>query len=465
MTFIAIDLGTSFIKGAVLDLDAHKIGHIHREPFPAPLPGLPPLHKEIAPEAVIAAVSTLLTSLVAAAEQAGGRLEGIVMCTQMHGLVLTTATGEPRSNLTTWQDQRVLEPHPSGQGTYFDVLASRLTSEQVRQLGNELRPGLPVGLLFMLGEQGRLPPPDLYLATLPDFVIAHLSGTPPGIEATNAMAHGALNLETLAWHTDVIAAWGLERLGWPAIRRHGEVVGTLRVNGRAVPFYTPIGDYQAALLGSLLRYGELSLNISTGSQVSLLRPGPEFGDFQTRPFFDGRYLSAITHIPAGRALTALVRLLSELAAAQGLALADPWSYIGQAAAAAGPTRMRADLAFFNSSCGDHGALLDVREEELTVGHLFRAAFQNMTDNYHACGLRISSRQEWQNLVFSGGLAQKFPVLRDLICARFGVPFRMCPASEDTLLGLLALALAFTGRAATVEEAAANLLDSYREPTG
>jgi sugar (pentulose or hexulose) kinase len=466
MTHIAIDLGTSFIKGAVLDLDALRISHIHREPFPAALPDLPPLHKEVDPQHVLAAVRALLARLIPAAEENGGRLDGIVMCTQMHGLVLTTADGQPRSNLTTWQDQRVLEPHPSGRGSYFDVLAGRLTREQIRQLGNELRPGLPIGLLFMWGEQGRLPSADLHLATLPDFVISNLSGTPPSIEASNAMAHGALNLETLQWHDGVIAALGLQDLRWPAIRAHGDVVGALHVDGRAVPFYTPIGDYQCAILGSLLRYRELSLNISTGSQVSLLRPGPEFGDFQTRPFFDGRYLSTITHVPAGRALTDLVRLFSELAEAQGVTLADPWGYIGQAAAAAGPTRMKANLAFFNSSCGDRGSFTDVREEELTVGHIFRAAFQNMTDNYRACASRISPDHEWESLVFSGGLAQRFPVLRDLIVEQFGdgsaAPYRMCPSAEDTLLGLLALSLAFTGRAPSVEAAAATLFETYKE---
>lgn len=144
MAFIAIDLGTSFIKGAILNLDTATIRHAHREPFPAALPGLPPLYKEVAPEAVLAAVDSLLAALIPCADAEGG-LEGIVMCTQMHGLVLTTATGEPRSNLTTWQDQRVLEPHPSGRGTYFDALVARLTADQIRQLGNEVRPGPPIG--------------------------------------------------------------------------------------------------------------------------------------------------------------------------------------------------------------------------------------------------------------------------------------------------------------------------------
>ena len=384
------------------------------------------------------------------------------MCSQMHGLVLTTECGEARSNLTTWQDQRVLMPHPSGQGTYFDVMASRIEPDQVRQLGNELRPGQPVGLLFWLAERGELPASDLYLASLPDFVLANLCATAPAIEATNAMAHGVLNLETMDWHHPVIEALGLDRLCWPSIRKHGEIVGYLPWGERQVPCYTPIGDFQCSVTGALLQAGELSLNISTGSQVSLLRPGAEFGNFQTRPFFDGRFLLTITHIPAGRSLTALVRLLSELAQAQGVALPDPWGYIAEATGRVEAPHIRANLAFFNSSCGDHGELTNIREEELTVGHLFRAAFENMAGNYYANALRLSPSRAWRNLVFSGGLVQKFPVLRELICDRFGVPFRICPTSEDTMLGLMALALTFTRRAASVEQATDRLLATYHD---
>ena len=53
----------------------------------------------------------------------------------------------------------------------------------------------------------------------------------------------------------------------------------------------------------------------------------------------------------------------------------------------------------------------MREEELTVGHLFRASFQNMADNFWASARRLSPEQDWQRLVFSGGLVQRFPILR------------------------------------------------------
>ena len=176
-------------------------------------------------------------------------------------------------------------------------------------------------------------------------------------------------------------------------------------------------------------------------------------------------MNLISHIPAGRALNALVRLLAELAVGQGVTLPDPWPYIAEQAARAGPSELRANIAFFASSCGDRGGFWELREPNMTVGHLFRAAFENMAENYDACARRLAPDQPWSRLVFSGGLAQKIPALREIICQRFQAGYRMCPSSEDTLLGLLALALAFSRRTRTVEEAVVLLQQNYREEGG
>ncbi len=456
MSFIAIDIGTSFIKGAVLDLDALNLDHIQRVPFPGFLPGLPPLYHEVDPQAILNAVTRLLHGLLPLAND----VQGLVFCSQMHTLIFAGARGEPLSNLVSWQDQRVLMPHPSGKGTYFDVLNLRILPVDQHRLGNELRPGQPIGLLFWLAEQGLLPGGDACPASLPDFVVANLCSAPPVTEITHGMSHGALNLETGDWHTPVLAELGLAGVRWPAIQPQGAIAGCLTHAGRKIPCYTPVGDYQSALAGSLLRSGELSLNISTGSQVSLLRPQADFGDFQTRPFFDGRFLRAITHIPAGRSLNILVRLLSELAVSQGFELTDPWPAIIRAAAEVPDSELRIDLAFYNSPVGDHGSLTGIRDENLTVGHLFRAAFQAMADNYYACALRLSPEQDWRGLVFSGGLAQKIPLLRELIAAKFKQDYRICPTAEDSLLGLLALALVFSARLPTAEQAMRLLEQKY-----
>ncbi|MDA0814636.1 MAG: FGGY-family carbohydrate kinase, partial [Verrucomicrobia bacterium] len=214
----------------------------------------------------------------------------------------------------------------------------------------------------------------------------------------------------------------------------------------------PVGDHQCALLGSLLREGELSVNISTGSQVSVLSRDFQAGtDHQVRPFFDGQFLHTATHIPAGRALNVLMKLLTELAERVGSPLSDPWNLVQHAVDEIPDTDLAIDLSFFNS--GRHsrqGSLTNIREDNLTVGHVFRAAFASMASDYqrHAAGLPsiidekggAKPSKQWDRLVFSGGIAHKVPALRQMIENAFGIPSRLSPTQDDTLNGLLILAL-------------------------
>jgi sugar (pentulose or hexulose) kinase len=455
MHLIALDLGTSFIKGAVLDLDTHSIGHILRAPFPEPLPGQPALFCEVDPLRVVAAARDLIERLLPHAPGCAG----VVCCTQMQCVVLTADDGRPLSNCISWRDQRALQPHPSGQGTYYDVLREHITDQERRAMGNELKPGLPVCALYWLAEQGQLPGPEAIPASLADFVIANLCHTAPCIEPTNASVHGVYDFPAGDWHRPVIRKLGLDGLRWPRIARSGEIAGYLDMAGQQLPCYVPVGDQPCALAGALLAPGELSINIATGSQVSLLSDRFQPGDYQTRPFFDGRYLNLITHIPAGRSLNLLLALLGELGQAQGSESGDPWPYITRAAAAVDATDLRVDLAFFAGACGDRGSLTNIHEGNLTMGHLFRAAFESMAGNYLACALRLSPARQWQRLVFSGGLAQKVELLRRIICERFGDEHRLSPSPEDTLVGLLALGMACTGQAGSTEEAIGRLAQS------
>jgi sugar (pentulose or hexulose) kinase len=283
-------------------------------------------------------------------------------------------------------------------------------------------------------------------------LVANLCECAPVSDITNAFAHGALDVETLAWHRGVIEKLGLAPVRWPQIVQQGAVIGEGRIGSRVLRFFAPVGDYQCSQAGACLAEGELSINISTGSAVVQLARGCEFGGFQTRPWFDGRFLKTVTHIPAGRALNALVRLLSELAEAQRMTLRDPWEYIVAEAENAPANDLRVNPAFYFSAMGGRGSITNAHEENLRVGPLFRAAFEGMADNYAACADRICPSRDWSRLVFSGGVALKTPLLRRLICDRLGSAHRLAASDEDTLLGLLALALTFSGRAESVRAA-------------
>jgi sugar (pentulose or hexulose) kinase len=449
LRFFGIDLGTSFLKGAVLDLENCALWGIRRTPVPAPVASLPPTRYEMDPTDLLTAVRQLIGELLCEEPEANG----LVLSSQMHCVVFTDAKGVPSSNIITWKDQRALEAHPSGTGTYAEVLARRVSAEEQQQIGRELRVGVPITTLFWLKEQGLLRAGD-YSASLPDFLLANLCGVEPTTEATQAAAQGLFHLDNLDWHHALIAKLGLDGLRWPRVRRFGEDVGVAEVAGRQLACFTPVGDQQCALVGAALEEGELSLNISTGSQVSVLSRTRRDVNCQVRPFFDGQWLNTIVQVPAGRALELLVDLLTDIGRPQRTHDLDPWENIEKAVEQVETTDLQVNLAFYAGAMGDRGSIANIREGNFTVGHLFAAAFRSMAVNYVACARRLSRSEEWRRVVFSGGVAQRFPRLRREILKRLGgnVEHRLCSVTEDTLCGLLTLALVCSGRAATVAEA-------------
>jgi hypothetical protein len=173
-----------------------------------------------------------------------------------------------------------------------------------------------------------------------------------------------------------------------------------------------------------------------------------------RPYFDGKWLRTIVSVPAGRSLGLLVDLLTEIARANGHADLDSWSYVATAVKTVSETDLEVDLSFFASLTGDRGSIRNVHEGNLTVGHLFASAFRTMAGNYARCTAILSPNREWNRVVFSGGLVQRFETLRHDILTRLGnPPHRHCAVEEDTLAGLLALAKVCAGRAAAVAQAA------------
>lgn len=492
MYMLGIDLGTSYIKGGILGLDDHSISHVTRRTFPPPQPGLPPHHHEVDPATVIQATRELIDEL---AEAAPARAcAGILISSQMHGFLLTDARGKPLTPLITWLDQRALSAvpdhnsHPSGSQTYFQELEAQLAHDEIVALGNGFKAGLPLCALYTLARQNRLPHGDdqqdrAVVWSLSDYVTARLAH--PGeldaaqqsaMEPTIAASLGAYNFATGTWHLEILHKLGLDKLTWPRLVTASEVLYTIHVNGQDIPVYPSLGDHQCATLGSLLQPGELALNISTGSQVSLLSdqwtPSPHY---ESRPYFGGRSLNTVTRVPAGRSLTGLVQLLTEIPRRQGVELTDPWQTIAQAIAEANTTRLAdrtpdgsttaldVNLSFFGGAFGATGSITQITEENMSVGKLFLAAFDHMAQNYAQCAQWLgwpNQSSAAQQLVFAGGLAQRFDALRSAVTHKLQADYRMSPHTEDTLLGLLALGLVSAQKAADLDAAVVQLSTTY-----
>jgi sugar (pentulose or hexulose) kinase len=429
MLYVGIDLGATFAKAAILDTAAKAVREVRRTPFPQFVSGLPSTCREVNSDAVVRVALELLEDVVRKAPDC----VGLWVSSQMHGFVLCDGHGRARSPFFSWQDTRCLQR--ADEGSFFDLLQTRLEAKDIVELGNELRPGLPISTLFALRQAGNLGA-SLTPVALGDFVIASLAGVRPQTSWSQAAGLGTCRVKEACWHDEVLAKAGLDDLKWPRIHRTFEPWARVKVGGKILDCYPSVGDQQASLLGVGLRAHELSINIATGSQVSVLSSEPVSGNYQLRPFFDGSFLRTVTHLPAGRALNAIVRMLTELS---DISEKSAWEAISAKVQSTGALGIEADLSFFPCATGKEGNFRHLTEENLRVGAVFAAAFGAMASNYKSAAQRVCPDSDWHNVVLSGGLACELGPLREMVLREVGGGYRLAPGKEDALMGLLALA--------------------------
>lgn len=438
MTSIGIDIGSTTIKGALLGSGGRVLGSIERYPFPDPVPGLPTDHFEIDPSEVIERTLCVLKSLLHQAPHA----KRLYLCGQMGGAVLCNQTGIALTRYLSWRDQRSLHVGLNGR-TLLDSVRDKLGDGILTNIGQELKPGSTSVLLHVLAQSGIFSN-DTYPATIADAVAAHLCRHYPKMHPT--MAIGMLDLEQPEprWHHGMIQSLQLDGLKWPAPATIEKKCGVAVVDGVELDVYPAVGDQQSALLGSGLQENELSLNVSTGAQVSRLVDRLSSGCHQTRYFFCGKLLETITHIPAGRSLHAIVDILTELSRVQGLPVGDPWKTLvhlmDQAESIPMQDELKVGLSFYLSPVGDQGFVQGITLGNFSAGRLMLAATQNLADNLARCAKLLNHNAFWKQVRLSGGLSQSLPQLVRCLSNHFGHDTIVESVQvEETLAGLARLA--------------------------
>jgi len=451
MNFIGIDIGTSFIKGALLCLNDYEVLDLKRREVPSTRM-ISPTRIEADGDAFVQVVRDITEELLGNQHE----VAGIVMCGQMGGAIVTDAGGSSVTPYISWQDQRPLENDSSGE-SYFENIQRSFADDWKTRMGNELRPGHTIPYTYVLYHSGQISDGQTPVS-LPDYVAARLCSVTPVMEKT--CATGCIDFTTGDWPYELLSELGLGDLRWPRIVDYRFEVGQYEGDtGQRIPVYAPVGDHQCALTGALLQDGELSINISTGSQVAMLTSNREIDDFQLRPGFDGDYFRAISHVPAGRALKHLVNLFSEMAVGQGINLPDPWAYALEQAESSLDAEVQVGLGFYPGRISYPGYINGLTESNMNIGAVFAAALQQMATHYEQFATQIYPNRDWSSVVFSGGLAQKSALLRQLILNRLGDSHRIVSTTDETLLGLTLIGRSISGLDSSVGKAIANYLAS------
>jgi glycerol kinase len=256
----AIDQGTTSSRFIVFDRAGNTIAQAqrdHRQIFPQPG------WVEHDPIEIRDNVRAVIAEALRGADLSPRDLAGVGITNQRETTVLwDRATGLPVHNALVWQDTRV-DP---------------LVAEMARYGGQDrfrAATGLPLASYFSAlklrwlldnvpGARLRAEAGDLLFGTIDSWLLWNLTGLHV-TDVTNASRTQLMNLATLEWDADLLAAFGIPRALLPRLAASSVVYGTARPPLEGVPIGGMLGDQQAALMGqACFEPGEAKNTYGTG---------------------------------------------------------------------------------------------------------------------------------------------------------------------------------------------------------
>jgi xylulokinase len=301
---LGIDVGTSGVKAALLDLSTFKLITLAMQGYDngAEQPS------EMLWQATAATVRE------AVAEVNPQAVRGISLSAQMHGTVMYGAQGKVIEPVINWQDKRCDTPLARyGNRTTVEAIMELLAGPEFDDLGIHVLPSGYLGAtLFYLKENDAALFECIRHVGLPgDFIRGKLlGGSDRATDPTNAFGTGLFNTRLNRWHEGIIAKLGLPPEILPAVHESAEVAGALPPAVAAelnLAPGTPVvyggGDNQMSLLGNGLVSADSPalINIGTGAQVSQVtleyarKPG-----IDTRSYFNRSYAFVGASLGGGR---------------------------------------------------------------------------------------------------------------------------------------------------------------------
>ena len=429
MNTIAIDCGASFLKGALFQ-EAVIVKRAQRQ---SPVVhGCEGVLEPVQINHLLPMVKDLILDLAS-------DIDDFRLCisNEMHGFILANQDGTPYTDYISWQKEygnEVIEGNTS-----VEILSRKDLSEEILKTGMPLRGGLPSSNMLYLRRKNLLSESPLFFYTLGDYIIRRLSGQEPVCHPTNAAATGLYDLVNSKWNEHLLGVVSNDNVTYPSV---GITPLEFDFGMHHVTCLPAVGDQQAALLGAGFgKDGDISFNLGTGAQVSILTRTIDLSDiYQTRPYFSGYYLQSIPHLPSGRALNVFIRFFQDIIGVFGFELTEReiWSCILNEEQRCEQSDLSVDLSFFQTPLTNHqvGSIENIGEHDLTVGKLMKAVISQMVSNFIKMAKILEpDHSKIKRIVFSGGIARRIDPIRKGIISYYGETIPVTVSKDETLIGL------------------------------
>lgn len=428
MNTIAIDCGASFLKTALL-----SNGNILKQ-IDIPMKALKTDRDIFSTDKI----EEIIVNVKNAVSELSKEISEFNFCisNEMHGFILLKEDGSYFTDYISWQNEL-------GNIDLNGKKSSELLREErfkacIRKTGMNVRAGLPSSNLIYLGNAHSYAG-KLYFYTLGDCITKIVFGVEPICHICNAAASGLYDIENGKWLSEI-----LDEVKYDVVMPHvGEEKISADYCDKKVNIFPAIGDYQAALLGAGIKDDkDISFNLGTGAQVSVMSDKADFSDkYQVLPFFGGKYLFRIAHLPSGRALNVYHRFFKDVLNSFDVKVEDSdiWDVVlKNIKEDNNDNNISCSMGFFENSADDctKGYLKDIGEFEFTFSNLVTAVMNRVADNFINASYTVcNDRKRIERIVFSGGIARKIDFIRKRIIDSFDPCVKVTLAENETLLGL------------------------------
>jgi sugar (pentulose or hexulose) kinase len=433
---LLLDFGASRIKSVLLNRETGHFSHLQSEEALPRLEGKAGQYEVSALE-FSKKFKELCISYI---EKYELLIDQVLICSEMHGFILTDEKYNLLSNYISWKDERSLE-HLDGMST-LDKISLDLGREFQTITGMKLRPSLPFLNAVHTFKKNNFPK-KCFILSLPEWLsVSSCEDYNPIVHESMLAGLGVYDLKAKK-ESDLLLNYFKDQTG--AILKVHDVVqdikktGDIRINNKKIGVYVGVGDHPCAVLGAGNTKKTISVNIGTGSQVAFIDFPTESISAEYRPYFNGSRLTTITHIPAGRVLNTYIGFLNQTLKVLGQSDYSFFKLLETLTLEEIESEtLDIGLSIFpgswNYSTG--GFVGRISEKNLTPRNFLAGILKSLSNQYLEIIKNLDPNHLISEIILGGGVSQKLPILQKIfelkavrrVKQNFSHP-------DETLLGL------------------------------
>lgn len=440
MNFIAIDIGSTFIKAAVYDLEKEII--LWQESYRTPEKRILENHRHFEVNAIEFVVS--VKEIIQEIYGAVGACQGILFSTQQHGCVLEHPDMKEDTYIS-WQDTRCMDINPRSGRSYLEDIEELLPKTVMEGTGVPVKPALAMCNLYTLFQENDLAKtPNAKIYTLGSYVISVLTGNNI-CHITNAAPMGFADILKQTWRMDILEKLGLDFFVLPEITGGMNCSGYYKNGDINLPVYTDVGDVQVCTYGTGADTGDLVVHIGTSGQLVYISDEYSYGDYETRPYFDGKYCRVISRMPGGRNFDVQIGYIQEIGEkifGKKLSKEEIWDKVHKLDNVEDLDGLSVDCGFYELPNGNgDGNISHINHTNFQIANVIKATAVDFGAKYRYFADTLFDRNYFDGtLYYAGGAALKNQMLQNEISLAIGFEKIVSTNENEVYVGMLKLAL-------------------------